>query len=309
MFGSTILDVAIGLALIYLLLSLINTVLTEFIAGLLNLRATNLENGIRSLLNDPNGTGLTRVFYDHPLIKGLSKDDSKPSYIPARNFALALLDMIAPAKPAAEPQTVNQIRASISAMSPAYDGLKHKMLLMIDDAQANVSAARENVEKMFDETMERVTGWYKRDAQKIVLVLAIGIAVAANADTLSITSTLYRDPALRAGLVAAAEQAVKQQESKGAKNEEELKGKAAQEMIATINKDLEKISFPLGWERLPANNSELSHKKTFFTWLYTFFGWALTALAISLGAPFWFDILNKFINIRSAGAKPDGKKK
>jgi len=35
------------------------------------------------------------------------------------------------------------------------------------------------------------------------------------------------------------------------------------------------------------------------------FGFIITALAISLGAPFWFDLLNKFINLRSAGKKPE----
>jgi hypothetical protein len=43
-----------------------------------------------------------------------------------------------------------------------------------------------------------------------------------------------------------------------------------------------------------------------FTWLFPkLLGWLLTALAISLGAPFWFDLLKKVINIRGAGGKPD----
>jgi hypothetical protein len=33
-------------------------------------------------------------------------------------------------------------------------------------------------------------------------------------------------------------------------------------------------------------------------------GWILTAIAISFGAPFWFDILNKIISLRAAGQKP-----
>lgn len=39
--------------------------------------------------------------------------------------------------------------------------------------------------------------------------------------------------------------------------------------------------------------------------IYTFFGWLITALAISLGAPFWFDMLNKLISLRSSGKKSD----
>jgi hypothetical protein len=38
-------------------------------------------------------------------------------------------------------------------------------------------------------------------------------------------------------------------------------------------------------------------------------GLILTAIAVSLGAPFWFDLLNKIINIRSAGRAPDERPK
>ena len=37
-----------------------------------------------------------------------------------------------------------------------------------------------------------------------------------------------------------------------------------------------------------------------FKWVVTFFGWLITALALSLGAPFWFDLLNKLMKLRSS---------
>ena len=37
-------------------------------------------------------------------------------------------------------------------------------------------------------------------------------------------------------------------------------------------------------------------------------GWVLTALAVSLGAPFWFDLLSRFVNIRSGGRPPKVEK-
>ncbi|HEY1872124.1 MAG TPA: hypothetical protein VGG71_13775, partial [Chitinophagaceae bacterium] len=53
--------------------------------------------------------------------------------------------------------------------------------------------------------------------------------------------------------------------------------------------------FPIGWPK-PNDNSE--------NFLTMFFGWIATILAICLGAPFWFDILNKIANLRSSGPKP-----
>jgi hypothetical protein len=35
-----------------------------------------------------------------------------------------------------------------------------------------------------------------------------------------------------------------------------------------------------------------------------FIGWLLTAVALSLGAPFWFDLLNKLVNMRHGMQKP-----
>ena len=42
---------------------------------------------------------------------------------------------------------------------------------------------------------------------------------------------------------------------------------------------------------------------------FHFFGWLITAIAATLGAPFWFDILNKIMSIRSAGKAPEEKSK
>jgi hypothetical protein len=71
MFGSSILEVAIGLVFVYLLLSLVCTAANELIAALMTWRAVNLEQGIRNLLNDPSGNALAKVFYEHPLIKAV----------------------------------------------------------------------------------------------------------------------------------------------------------------------------------------------------------------------------------------------
>src|SRR5437870_10372472 len=102
MFGSQILDVAIGLVLLYLLIGLITSALNEWIAHVMGLRASTLEQGIRKLLNDPDGQTFVEKLYRHPLIQGISPTRGwgpvppHPSYIPARDFAFALLDVVAP---------------------------------------------------------------------------------------------------------------------------------------------------------------------------------------------------------------------
>src|SRR6266849_6014836 len=101
MFGSNILDIAIGVVFVYLLLSLICSAINEALASMLQKRSSNLFEGIKNLLNDPEFTGLAQQLYNHGLIDGISqnaadvnKPNLKPSYIPAAHFSLALLDIL-----------------------------------------------------------------------------------------------------------------------------------------------------------------------------------------------------------------------
>jgi hypothetical protein len=99
MLGSSIVDVAIGLIFVYLLLSLICSAANETIERFSKKRAKDLERGLTEMLG--NG-GLVKSLYEHPLISSLFPDPYKagaanlPSYIPARNFALALMDIACP---------------------------------------------------------------------------------------------------------------------------------------------------------------------------------------------------------------------
>lgn len=75
MLGLEMLDVAIGVIFVYLLISLICSAVNELIEAKLKLRAVDLEQGIRGLLNDPDGSKFTKSLYDHPLIYSLFKGD------------------------------------------------------------------------------------------------------------------------------------------------------------------------------------------------------------------------------------------
>jgi hypothetical protein len=91
MFNSGILDVVIGLVVVYLQLSLVCTAVHELIAARLKTRAKELERGLSKLLMSPQ---LLEKFYGHPLIQGLRPDGQKPSYIPSQTFALTLMDIV-----------------------------------------------------------------------------------------------------------------------------------------------------------------------------------------------------------------------
>jgi hypothetical protein len=68
LFGSTILDIAIGMAFVFFLLSVICSTVNELLAGFLKMRARDLEHGIANMLCDPQ---IASRVLNHPLIKAM----------------------------------------------------------------------------------------------------------------------------------------------------------------------------------------------------------------------------------------------
>src|SRR5712692_241376 len=395
MFGSQILDVAIGMIFVFLLLSLMCSALNEIIEAKLKNRAKSLEIGTRNLLGNDK---LANDFYDHALISGLFKNDQKPSYIPSRTFALSLMNIVSPQAGGDRSHPLGSFRETVSQIkddSPAAP-IKEALLALADDAEGDINKLRTNIENWYDDTMDRVSGWYKRRTHTIIIFLGLGIAVALNADSAYIARNLSNDTALRNSLVSAAQafaqkekpadsakqspatDSAKQSPAKGDaaasqggnagsqsnSNANSAKGKSissqsnsnapksagttspggspaskvntaaranasaaspetptnteasAQSMFDEDLKKIRALGLPMGWN-LESDDPHLKWPglriwqpgvatnwagQIRFHWL----GWILTALAISLGAPFWFDMLSKFITVRST-VKPKEK--
>jgi hypothetical protein len=162
--------------------------------------------------------------------------------------------------------------------------------------------------------MSQVSGWYKRKVQLMTAVIALLLAVGMNADTIKITSTLWHNPELRAEGIKLAEQRAKQNDSNTASASPTWKATytdpndplnpTVTKMPPVTQPERQFLSQLVGWENAPAMK-DLGLRDG----LLILLGWLLTAIAVSLGAPFWFDILNKVINVRNAGKSPvDGAK-
>ena len=79
MFGSDIVDVALGMVFVYLLLSMICSAVKELIEQVMKHRARDLETSPRELPADPDGTGLVQKIYNHGMIFGLFKGAYNPT--------------------------------------------------------------------------------------------------------------------------------------------------------------------------------------------------------------------------------------
>ncbi len=307
MLGSAMLDVAIGMLVVYLLVSLFVTAAAELVASWLKWRAQNLWTGIRNLLGAGGGAAagsdLAKALYDHPLIKGLSKGTARPSYIPSNMFALALVDLIAGGGAQASRESLS---AAIRKVPDPR--LQQALAALAEDAGYNLDKLKKGIEGWFNDAMDRIAGWYKRKSQVAQLLIAVVCVVGANTDSIAIATAISRDPALRAALVAQAQEIASRE---GGQPEAEKPIDQLKELGLPIGWTFEASKEFRQWPGWWPGDSGLSGWAR--TWSetirYHFFGWALTVLAVSLGAPFWFDILKKVMSIRSAGNEPKKESK
>lgn len=321
MFGLDMLDVAIGVAFVYLLVSLLCSAIVEGAEAVLKRRSSDLERGIGELLHDPN---LLARLYNHPLINGLFKGTYKPgmrdlpSYIPSRSFSLAIMDLLISPNAAQHQGVAGAAGPRTGAVSTTalVDGMtddsladqaRHAVLTLVNAAAGDAQKARENIEFWFDTAMDRVSGRYKRRAQRALFVIGLTVAVGLNIDTVRILRELMTNKSKREAVVAiATNYAAKQQPPADVK-----------EQFNAATKQLEGLGLPIGWpscKKCDQRKVKIADRCWQSCWMLnirsagglTIFGWLLTAFAVCLGASFWFDLLNKFIVVRST-VKPREK--
>jgi hypothetical protein len=310
MFGLPILEVAIGLSFVYLLLALVCTTLNETIAGLTARRAGILEKGISSLLGDD--PDLKKRFFEHPLIASLGpKKDAKPSYLSASRFALALIDIVKSDKNAADDAAA--LREGLKTAVKPF--LRTSLLAVLAEKTTELKTDQEKIEAWYDDAMDRVSGWYKRHTHMWVWILAAVITLGLDADSVHIFQTLWTNHAVRTAVVESAKR-----RSQGERPEaltplvtrNDPNNPNAATAVAPHNNEVltkEETSALsevfVGWKDAVKEWKEKSGWDLFGAILLHLMGLLFTATAVTLGAPFWFDTLNRFMNIRSAGRAPD----
>jgi hypothetical protein len=333
-FNSDSLEVAIGIIFVYLLMSSLATAAREAFEGFLKKRGQYLELGLKELffhdtdpakIRTPDQTFLAR-FYNHHLIfslyqgnyippcagpNTLSQQGRKnlPSYIPSDTFVQAFLDVASSyLRPGTDFAALTPDRLRAAAWAIPNPPLRKTLLQALNTADGDIAQLREFLKTWFDNGMDRVTGWYKRHTNMLVFWGSLTVAVAMNVNTLLIGQTLYQEPALRAVVETAAQQS------------KDFNDSGAPNIAATLAKT-QSLGLPVGW-----GEAVRAHMITTFSltplvddasgangtdplWLCAgllelLAGWLMTAYAMTLGAPFWFDILNKAIQLRTS-LKPD----
>jgi hypothetical protein len=273
MLGSTVLEVAIGLTFCFGTVALIVATLQEALASIFRLRANTLLSGIKSMLNDPDFSELAQAVYTHPLVNphgdGAAGDEtnlkSKPSYIEPAHFAMALMDSIQKDGPAT-------FEALGRAIEQIPDDQVRRAMQGLYKRAADLQHFQQLVAGWFDNAMERMSGAYKRQQLLISFLLSFLIAIFFNVDSIHLFRTLWQHPSLAASINGAP-------------------GVLDQATVQAF------MALPIGWTTFPpVFNGAFALQVA---------GWLVTAATTLFGAPFWFDILQRAVQMRGTGSKPE----
>jgi len=173
------------------------------------------------------------------------------------------------------------------------------MRILGDNAAGDVERMRTAIEEWFDSGMDRVSGWYKRWTQAWQFGFGLALAVVLNVNVVSIANDLWINIPLRNAIVGDAVSLAKEPTAALAATSPGAAPSATPlTRLDQAELRLRKSQLDVGWSRWPTGEDWTRIP-----------GWVLTALGASFGAPFWFDLLNKFVRLRAGGPRPDETEK
>jgi hypothetical protein len=328
------LDVAIGLAFLFLLVTFVASALVEIISTIRNWRAEMLCGAIGNMLAGSQLMSVTDV-YNSPLVTALGQDDAapswvdlfkhlgwrptgmgpQPSYMPAATFSACVVEHLnrtapQPTVPSPAPspspdatiQALHRLLAAKVPQDPQKDGLRSILETTLATQGPSVQAVKLAIEKWYNDTMDRATGWYKRRTQSCLLMIGLLMALGGNIDTIQVGMWLWQGDAARQAVVSAATDYLKNNQPPAAtSNGKDSLKKAVEEagaQVITADSKLASLQYPIGWPHVAA------HPMWFLQYLI---GTLITAIAISMGSPFWFDALQSLLKMRGTGPKPGAR--
>lgn len=312
------LDLLISLCLIFALFAGLVSSVHELVSQALEMRGRVLFEGVASFMGELNDCGrlrrwfgrverfiksngdkasatpLTSLLFSHPLVDSLSQPGCKPSYLDAACFSDTLLSLLQDPK----------LEAKIGDTA-----LGNLLTTLRTQAGGDTARLKALIEIQYDRIMDRVGGWYRRRAKAAMFAISLVLAIFLNVDALHVVEHLQSNPNLTSDLVElagktdAAVHFALPDNPTSASDARELEALRQQVAILTGKIDeFQKLSLPIGWKlrfdqcRLVCDIALLPNQQA------PLLGWLMTALAGTLGAPFWFDLLAKLLPLKGKPA-------
>lgn len=231
-------------------------------------------------------------------------------------------DILADAK--AQAKAASDLAGAVAGGVPTLDGiakavgdlpdgaLKDVLRSALTGVKDDLGAFEKAVSAWYDTTQDRLSGAYARYQKYLALAFGAILACMLNVDSVQITHRLSLDHPLAQRIadeaVAYAQEGIDSACKEGTDDRAQCLINEASARLAKIDPLLLKwADDPVVVGFKPADGASWTQTVLavpWLLWLYKILGLLLTTLAVSLGAPFWFDTLSMFVNVRGAGAKP-----
>lgn len=314
-------DILIGLSVVMLMVSLVVTVFTQAITNLMQTRGRNLLDGIDGLLrqihNDlPPGVSrkIAEAILTHPLIR--SAGSRYGAVIHREELTALILELAAGEAPGQVEASVRtglcdllkkngiddpakilaSVRAATLVLEQEHPELANDERYAMAFLQEAKSGFLAKVNGWFDQTIDRVSDRFTNSARRITFVGSLLIALFLQLDTVTLVNRLSTDPALRQALV---EQAIKVNNPPPVSSGDHIPSLTPQD-----RENLQSLS-SVDVIEIPKTLHEWAERWQGGTWELKFLGILLTAMLLSLGAPFWYNALKNLIRLRSMIAQKD----
>lgn len=194
--------------------------------------------------------------------------------------------------------------------------LKQNLYSLAEQACLKTSGLENQVRQLeqelavwFNRSMDRASGVYRRNAKGIALLIGFLTATLINADTFHMVDRLSKDSLIRTTISQTAEQSVRRNRTappaapSAASPPSTTPQAELVQVREAVNTALEELPLPVGWH--PANLQPEAGQPSSVVWLKRLLGWLITGVALSMGAAFWYDLLQKVMQVRGTGRKPE----
>lgn len=306
MFGSAVLDTAIGLILVFFTISTVCSNIFSLISRTLNTRGRLLNESLQTLL----GPDLYQAVMEHPMVKEASLKKARlvglsvayedlPNWIDPDVFSQAMADICT--------KYANAPGGSTKIVNYFIEKF-HETLEAGQEKAEHIQHVRQEIEKWYNTTMSQLTEIFRRHSQTFIAVIAILVTIIFNINTITIVDSLWRGPTLRDAVVdAAATQVAASQAAQAGENgqAEGTEGNNGRSPAEIIDEELASIAIPIGWSEdelatlgLPDNLATTSNARQAPSLIIMLVGWLITVGAAMFGAPFWFDLLKRLTSLR-----------
>lgn len=295
-----IIQVAIGLVLVYYLLGLIVSFISSRILETFQTRGTILEGYLKEIVGTtqvnellalPQIKSLAPIRYDRwwgviaPRVK-----ETKIETIPVANLVDAFFDL---GKLVQKPYAGDELKKVIHDLPDSE--IKTNLVKLVGTGVSSVELLRARSTMWMNGLMDQAAATYKAYARRYVIFLALVVTLLFGVDSIDLATQLWQSADVRALADAKATKLVQDQSTTD---------------ISVLVKDLGDLSLKIGWWSLPQNQPK--PEDNVFLWVIKkIAGLAITFVAVSQGSSFWYDILRKFkgesTSTDNASTAPEGQ--